>query len=177
MQQLQQMQQQLNKNMQQAKDQLQKEGNQGSVPKGKQSEEFAKMAQQQQLIREALQKINSSDNKDGKESLGNLNQLIKEMKSTESDLVNKRIEQETLNRQKAILNKLLDADHAEREQNEDQKRESKTGRDLPPSYRKMLEEFKKKQVNELEIIQKLPPDLNYYYKNKISDYFKLLNLH
>jgi len=99
------------------------------------------------------------------------------MKATESDLVNKRIEQETLNRQKAILNKLLDADRAEREQKEDQKRESKTGRNLPPSYRKMLEEFKKKQGNELEIIQKLPPDLNYYYKNKISDYFKLLNLH
>ena len=177
MQQLQQMQQKLNKNMQQAKDLLQKEGNKGSVPKGKQSEEFAKMAQQQQLIREALQKINSSDNKDGKGSLGNLNQLIKEMKATESDLVNKRIEQETLNRQKAILNKLLEADNADREQNEDQKRESKTGRDLPPSYRKMLEEFKKKQVNELELIQKLPPDLNYYYKNKISDYFKLLNLH
>lgn len=176
MQQLQQMQQQLNKNIQQAKDRMQQEGNKGSVPKGKFSEEFAKMAQQQQMIREALQKINSEENKDGKGSLGNLNQLIKEMKMTETDLVNKRLEQETINRQKGLLTKLLDADKASREQEEDEKRESKAAKDFPPSYHKMLEEFKKRQVNETELLQKLPPDLNYYYKNKIFNYFKLLNL-
>ena len=176
MQQLQQMQQQLNKNMQEAKNKLQQSGNKGTVPKGQMSEEFAKMAQQQQMIREALQKINSEQNKDGKGSLGNLNQLIKDMKQTEAELVNKRLEQETLNRQKNLLTKLLDADKAEREQNEDGKRESNTGRNFPPSYQKMLEQFRKKQTGELEFLQKLPPDLNYYYKNKIADYFKLLNL-
>lgn len=176
MQQLQQMQQQLNKNMQKAREQMEKNGNQGTVPKGRTSEEFAKMAQQQQMIREALQQLNSSENKDGKGSLGNLNQLIKEMKLTETELVNKRIEQATIDRQKNIMTKMLNADNADREQSEDQKRESKAGRDLPPSYQKMIEQFKKKQISELELQQKLPPDLNYYYKNKITDYFKLLNL-
>jgi hypothetical protein len=51
------------------------------------SEEFAKMAQQQQMIREALQKINREENKDGKGGLGNLNQMIEEMQSTETELV------------------------------------------------------------------------------------------
>lgn len=176
MQQLQQMQQQLNKNMQEAKNKLQQSGNKGIVPKGKMSEEFAKMAQQQQMIREALQKINSEQNKDGKGSLGNLNQLIKDMKQTETELVNKRLEQETINRQKNLLSKLLEADKAEREQNEDGKRESNAGKNFPPSYQKMLDQFRKKQSGELEFLQKLPPDLNYYYKNKIADYFKLLNL-
>ncbi|WP_316840968.1 DUF4175 family protein [Pedobacter gandavensis] len=176
MKQLQQMQQQLNNSMQKTKDQLQKTGNKGNVPKGQMSEEFAKMAQQQQMIREALQKINREENKDGKSGLGNLNQMIKDMKATENDLVNKRLEQETLNRQKDLLTKLLDANDAQREQDQDSKRESKTGKDLPPSYQQMLDKFRKNQTNETEWIQKLPPSLNYYYKNKIAEYFKLLNL-
>jgi len=175
MQQLQQMQQQLNKNMQQAKQQMEKEGNQGKVPKGKMSESFARMAQQQQMIRESLQRINSEENKDGKGSLGDLNSLVKEMKLTESDLVNKRIAEETLKRQQTLETRLLDAEKASRKQDEDGKRESKSGNDLPASYPKMLEQFKKNSLTEKEFLQKLPPTLNYYYKNKVGEYFKSLN--
>ncbi|MBB5437145.1 hypothetical protein HDC92_000813 [Pedobacter sp. AK017] len=173
--QLQKMQQQLNDNMQKAREQMQKGGNKGNVPKGAMSEEFAKMAQQQQMIREALQKINSEENKDGKGKLGNLNKTIEDMKATETELVNKRLEQETLNRQKEVLTKLLEAENADREQDEDAKRESKAGKDLPPSYRQMLEKFKTLQKSETEWLQKMPPSLNHYYKNKIAEYFKLLN--
>lgn len=173
--QLQKMQQQLNDNMQKAREQMQKGGNKGNVPKGAMSEEFAKMAQQQQMIREALQKINSEENKDGKGKLGNLNKTIEDMKATEAELVNKRLEQETLNRQKEVLTKLLEAENADREQDEDAKRESKAGKDLPPSYRQMLEKFKTLQKSETEWLQKMPPSLNHYYKNKIAEYFKLLN--
>lgn len=175
MKQLEQMQQQLNDGMEKARQQMQKNGNKGSVPKGTMSEEFAKMAQQQQMIREALQRINREDNKDGKGPLGNLNQAIEDMKKTESELVNKRIEQESMNRQKELVTKLLDAEKAQREQEQDSKRESKAAKDFPPSYPKMLEQFKAKQQSESEWLQKLPPNLNHYYKNKITEYFKLLN--
>jgi len=175
MEQLQKMQEQLNKNMQQAKDKMQKEGNNGTVPKGQMSQEFAKMAQEQQMIREALEKINKEDNKDGKGSLGNLNQAIQEMKQSELDLVNKRITQETINRQKNLMVKLLDAEKAQREQDEDSKRESSAAKQFPPSYKQMLEKFNKSMQSESELIQKLPPNLNYYYKNKVAEYFKLLN--
>lgn len=172
---LQKMQEQLNQKMQNARDKMQKEGNMGTVPKGQMSQEFAKMAQQQQMIREALQKINKEENKDGKGSLGNLNQMAEEMKKTENDLVNKRINEETMNRQKDLTTKLLDADKAQREQDQDSKRESAAAKEFPPSYKQLLERFKKEQQSESELIQKLPPNLNYYYKNKIAEYFKLLN--
>lgn len=172
---LQKMQEQLNHRMQNARDKMQKEGNMGTVPKGQMSQEFAKMAQQQQMIREAMQKINKEENKDGKGSLGNLNQMAEEMKKTENDLVNKRINEETMNRQKNLNTKLLDADKAQREQDEDSKRESNAAKEFPPSYKQLLEKFKKEQQSESELIQKLPPNLNYYYKNKIAEYFKLLN--
>ncbi|MNL46619.1 hypothetical protein D3C87_1693510 [compost metagenome] len=80
-----------------------------------------------------------------------------------------------MNRQKDLLLKLLDAERAEREQDQDSKRESKAGKEFPPSYKQMLEKFKLLQKNETEWLQKLPPNLNYYYKNKIAEYFKLLN--
>ncbi|TDQ09572.1 DUF4175 family protein [Pedobacter metabolipauper] len=176
MKQLQEMQQQLNNSMQKAREQMQKiGGNKGSVPKGQMSQEFAKMAQQQQMILEALQKINREENKDGKNGLGNLNQMIEDMKATETELVNKKLEQETMNRQKNLLTKLLDAEKAEREKDQDSKRESKAAKDFPPSYKQMLDKFKKLQQSETEWLQKLPPNLNYYYKNKITEYFKLLN--
>ena len=173
---LQKMQEQLNQKMQNARDKMQKEGNMGTVPKGLTSQEFAKMAQQQQMIREALQKVNKEQNKDGKGSLGNLNQLVEEMKKTEMDLVNKKIAEETMNRQKNLNTKLLDADKAQREQDEDSKRESNAAKEFPASYKQMLDKFIKQQQSESELIQKLPPNLNYYYKNKIAEYFKLLNL-
>jgi hypothetical protein len=173
---LQKMQDQLNKQMQNARDKMQKEGgNMGTVPKGQMSQEFAKMAQQQQMIREALQKINKEENKDGKNSLGNLNQLAQEMKQTEMDLVNKKLTQEMMDRQKKLQTKLLDAEKAQRDQDQDSKRESNAAKEFPPSYKQLLEKFKKEQQSETEMIQKLPPNLNYYYKNKIAEYFKLLN--
>lgn len=176
MKQLSQMQEQLNKSMQKARDQMQKSGgNPGKVGKGEMSQEFGKMAQQQQMIRQALEKINREENKDGSGKMGNLNEAIKEMKQTESDLVNKRLQQETLNRQKELLTKLLDAEKAERDQDEDSKRESKAAKEFPPSYQKMLQEFNKAQQNGTDMLQKLPPSLNYYYKNKITEYLKSLN--
>lgn len=176
MKQLSQMQEQLNKSMQKAREQMQKSGgNQGTVGKGQMSQEFGKMAQQQQMIRQALEKINREENKDGSGKMGNLNEAIKEMKQTESDLVNKRLQQETLNRQKELLTKLLEAEKAERDQEEDSKRESKAAKEFPPSYQKMLDDFKKQQQNGNDMLQKLPPSLNYYYKNKIAEYLKSLN--
>ena len=177
MKQLSQMQDQLNKSMQKAKEQMQKSGgNQGTVGKGQMSQEFGKMAQQQQMIRQALEKINREENKDGTGKMGNLNEAIKEMKQTESDLVNKRLQQETLNRQKDLLTKLLEAEKAERDQEEDSKRESKAAKEFPPSYQKMVDQFKKQQQNGNDMLQKLPPSLNYYYKNKIAEYLKSLNI-
>ncbi|WP_316795955.1 DUF4175 family protein [Pedobacter agri] len=177
MKQLSQMQEQLNKSMQKAREQMQKSGgNQGTIGKGQMSQEFGKMAQQQQMIRQALEKINREENKDGSGKMGNLNEAIKEMKQTESDLVNKRLQQETLNRQKELLTKLLEAEKAERDQEEDSKRESKAAKEFPPSYQKMVEQFKKQQQSGSDMLQKVPPSLNHYYKNKVAEYLKSLNM-
>ncbi|HQT22112.1 MAG: hypothetical protein B7X86_05370 [Sphingobacteriales bacterium 17-39-43] len=177
--QLSKMQEQLNKNMQKAREDMQKQGQQKSGQQGKSSremsEQLAKMAREQQMIRQAMQEINKMENKDGKGALGNLDKLMKEMEQTETDLVNKRIQQETLSRQQEILSKLLDAEKADREREQDQKRESKEGITPAPANSIILQEFQKIKQKEIDLLKTVTPSLNSFYKIKVGDYFKYLN--
>ncbi|MEO5910021.1 MAG: hypothetical protein ABIP95_03990 [Pelobium sp.] len=174
--QLSEMQKQLNKNMQQAKEQMQKQGMQpGQKGNRQMSEQMAKMAQQQQMIRQALQEINNNLNKDGQGKLGDLEKIMKDMEQTETDLVNKRITQEALIRQQDIQTRLLEAENADREREQDNKRESKAAKEFAPDYNLILQEYQKLKAKEVEQIKTVPPALNYFYKSKISEYFKKLN--
>ncbi len=172
------MQQQLNNNMQKAKEQMQQQGGmQPGQRKGNKGmgEQFAKMAQQQQMIRQALQDINQKMNKDGQGKLGNMEKIMKEMEQTESDLVNKRITQESLIRQKEIEIRLLEAEKSEREREQDTKKESNSGKEFAPNFNIILQEYQKLKQKETEIIKTMPPSLNSFYKSKINTYFKKLN--
>ena len=177
--QLSKMQEALNKNMQKAREQMQQQGQQAPGKQGNpangMSEQLARMAREQQMIRQAMQEINRMENKDGKGGLGNLDKLMKEMEQTETDLVNKKIQQETLNRQQEILSKLLEADKAEREREQDQQRESKEGIALPPLNPIILQEYQKIKQKETDLLKTVPPSLNSFYKIKVGDYFKYLN--
>jgi hypothetical protein len=170
------MQKQLNKNMQNAKDQMQQQGIKPGQQGSKQmSEQMAKMAQQQQLIRQSLQQINNNSNKDGKGKLGDLEKIMKQMEQTETDLVNKRISQEALIRQQEIQTRLLEAEKADREREQDNQRESKAAKEFAPDYNLIMLEYQKLKAKEVEQIKTVPPALNYFYKSKISEYFKKLN--
>jgi hypothetical protein len=181
MQQLSKMQQQLNQNMQQMRDQMQQQQqqgskqNQGQSQHQSQSEQLARMARMQQDIRQQLQQINQQDNKDGKSSLGDLEKIAKQMEQTENDLVNRRITDEALKRQQQIQVKLLEAEKAEQQREEDSKRESNAGKDMPPGYIKALQNYQQAKAKQTEQIKTVPAALNLYYKEKIKNYFDQIN--
>jgi hypothetical protein len=133
------------------------------------SEELAKLAAQQEMIRNAVKEMQKAGGKEGGKALGD---LMKKMEETETDLVNKRITQETLLRQKDIMTRLLEADKAMRERELDEKRESNSGkelqRDLPPSFEKYL----KAREKQIELLKTVSPNLSPYYKNEVNEYFK-----
>jgi hypothetical protein len=174
--QLSKMQQQLSQNMQKARQQMQQQGNQPQGKSGQQgmSEQFAKMARQQQIIRQSLQQINQDKNKDGTGGLGNLDKISKEMEQTENDLVNKRITEEAIKRQQQITTRLLEAEKAEQQREQDQKRESRAGNDMPPGYIKALQDYEQIKTKRTEQIRTVPPALNLYYRQKIKLYFDQL---
>ena len=136
------------------------------------SEQLARMAAQQEMLREELQRFNQENNKDGKNTLGNLAKTAKEMEKTETDLVNKMITNETMKRQEEILTRLLEAEKAERERDQDNKRESKEGKE---EFNRNPDEFaayKKLKEKETELFKTVPPSLSPYYKKKVDDYFR-----
>ncbi|QEC51592.1 hypothetical protein EDD80_102110 [Anseongella ginsenosidimutans] len=168
--QLNKMQDELNRRLQQLKQGL-KPGER--VPREK-SEELARLAREQQAIRNSLQKLNQELNKDGQGKLGNLDEVAREMEKTETELYNKRITGEMIQRQKEIMTRLLDAEKAERERDTEDKRESKQGKQFTPDFSKVLEEYNKQKEKQLELIQTLPPEVSSFYREKISEYFRQL---
>jgi hypothetical protein len=171
-------QQQLNQNMEKARQQMQQQGNKGKSAEGNGeniSEQFAKLARQQQEIREALQQLNRDENKDGTNGLGNLDKISQQMEQTERDLVNRRISEESLQRQQQIHSRLLEAEKAEQQREQDQQRESHAGKDIPPGYIKALQDYQQTKEKQTEQVKTIPPALNFYYKLKIKSYFDLLN--
>ncbi len=167
---LSQLQQELNQKI----DGLKKSGKTGK----EMSQELAKMAAEQEMIRKALKEMESkqkgSGNKSGDKEAGQpeLGQLIKEMEKTENDLVNKRINQETIMRQKDIMSRLLEAEKSMRERELDKQRESQTAqpkeKPVPQSFEKYLKE-KEKQV---ELLKTLSPAFTPYYKQEVNEYFQ-----
>jgi hypothetical protein len=139
------------------------------------SEQLAKMARQQQMIREALQDINKQENKDGTGGLGNLDKISKEMEQTENDIVNRRITDELLKRQQQIQTRMLEAEKAQQQRDQDQQRESNAGKELPPGYIKALQDYQLTKEKQTEQIKTVSPALNLYYKQKIKSYFDQLN--
>lgn len=169
--QLNKMQDELNRRLHQLKEGL-KPGER--VPREK-SEELARLAREQQSIRNSLQKLNQELNKDGQGKLGNLEQLAEEMEKTETELYNKRITEEMIHRQREIMTRLLDAEKAEQERDTEEKREARQGAQFTPDFSKVLEEFNRQKEKQLELIQTLPPEVSSFYREKINEYFRQLN--
>ena len=103
--------------------------------------------------------------------------MLKEMEQTERDLVNKILNQQTIDRQQRILTRLLESEKAELQREKEEKRESKTAQEkiynAPPEY--IQEELQKKK--EIELYKTIPPTLNQYYRNKVNQYFYQFEKH
>lgn len=170
----------MQQNLQRQLDELQKgskgdQKGQGQNPGGVSSEQWAKMAAQQQALRQMLNDLEKELKKDGNGGkLGDLGKTQKLMEEVEKDLVNKRLNLETLKRQKEIETRLLEHERAEREREMDNKRESREGkqedREIPPQ----LKEYLKAREREAELLRTLPPDLQPYYRDRVRGYFRLL---
>lgn len=169
------MQKQMNKQLSEMQNKM---GEEGKTQEGKgkggsgMSKELAKMAAKQTAIREALRQLNQQENKDGKNGLGDLEKLQEEMNKTETDLVNKQLTHQMMERQQEILTKLLEAEKAMRERELDEERKANTAgefvRETPPS----LEEYLKQRDAEIQLYKTLPPALKPYYKNLVERYFR-----
>ncbi len=139
------------------------------------SEDFVRMANQQEALRRAIQAVQQKLKEEGKTgALGDLNKTQKLMEQTEKDLVNKKFDAQTIQRQKEIEIRLSKHEEAEIKQEQDEKRQGETAKEkprvVPPSLQPYIEELKRQQ----EILKTLPAEMLPYYQNKVKSYYILL---
>ncbi|WKN33127.1 DUF4175 family protein [Porifericola rhodea] len=159
----------LQKQLNQKIDQLKKSGKSGRAL----SEELAKLAAEQEKIRKIMQEMNDS-NEEGAGGAGD--QLSKKMEETETDLVNKKLTSEMIERQKEIMTRLLEVEKSMREQELDKKRKGETAKDdYERRTTESFEEYIKTKKQEIELLKTVPIKLNPYYKNEANKYFQRLN--
>ena len=176
MSQLAKMQQELNQNMQKAREQMQQQGgNPSQSQRSTMSEQLAKLAREQQQIRQSFEELNKEATQNGGSALPNADKTSQQMEQTEKDIVNRKITDEALKRQQQIQTRLLEAEKAEQEREQDQQRQSHAGKDMPPGYIKALQDYQQIKAKQTEQVRTVPPTLNLYYKLKIKSYFDQLN--
>lgn len=184
---LQQMQESLNKQLQQLQEQIEK-GKNGNTPGGEDgklpfpigengqtpggfSEQLSKAAATQAEIREQLEKLADEMNNDGT-GLGNqLKEIAKQMEEIEEDILNGNITPELLMRQQDILVRLLESEKAQREQDFKDERESNEFKDENYSNPDAYFEYNIRKQREIELLKTVPPSLMPYYKNKVNQYY------
>ncbi len=143
----------------------------GSGKSGRQlSEELAKLASQQERLRNALE--NFETGLDGNKLGEKIDKLIDQMEQNEWDLINKNITDETVQRQQDILTRLLEAENSVQERGEDDQRKGRTALDYDLSIPESLNEYLKAKEKEIELLRTIPAKLNPYYKKETNKYFK-----
>jgi len=167
---MQQLQQQLNEQLKEMRE-GQKPGEKPGSSGQKMSEQLARMAAQQAAIRKQMESFRDQLKEEGRGNDGNVAKMLEDMEKTEKDIVNKKITQETIERQQDILTRLLKSEKAEREREEEQRRESTEARDNKISNPENFDQYNKIKNREVELLKTVPPNLNPFYKNKVSEYF------
>lgn len=139
------------------------------------SEQMAQMAAEQAMIRGLLKKLQESakGTEVGKQLDKQVNELIDKMDQTETDLVNKRVNQNTINRQQEILTRLLESEKALKQQEEDPQRQSQTAKSPKVSSPSFFDSINiRPQVKQAEVLRSVLPTYNSYYKKQANDYLQ-----
>ena len=173
-------QQGLSESLKEMKDKMDKEGKekkQGKEGKegkdGLSAKDFAQAAARQAALRKALEEL-QNDKKEQGQGSKELEEIINNMDRIETELVNKRLNSETLRRLKDIETRLLEAEKAEQQRELDNKRKSETAqekrREMPPA----IQEYLKKRQAEIDMYKSVSPSLRPYYKTLVDEYYKSL---
>ncbi|MFZ4546346.1 MAG: DUF4175 family protein [Bacteroidales bacterium] len=166
-----QLQEQMNKQLQQMKEGMPKPGQQGKTGQKQMSEKFARIAAQQEALRKQMQEYGQEMQKEGSGVSKDIKEMMQQMEQTETDLVNKRLNIETLKRQQDIVTRMLESEKAEQQREQDQKRESEEAKDIFYNNAAKFLEYNRIKSKETELLRTVPPNLKPFYKSKVNAYF------
>ena len=148
---------------------MQQQKEQGINPS---SQQFAKIAAQQEALRREISRLEKMLKEEGKNgSLGDIDKTKELMEQQEKDLVNKKLTPETMRRSKEIETRMLEHEKAEREQEQDNKREAEQAKPIENKIPPSIKEYLEKKAQEIEVLRKIPLELSPFYKEQVRIYF------
>lgn len=138
------------------------------------SKEAAQMAAQQQAMRKKLEQMREELNKEGEGKGNELNDLLKELEEQQKNLINKKWDEELINRQRELLTRLLESEKALEERGWDEERERSIGKDEDFGNQIEFLEYKKEKEKQIELLRTLDPNFSKYYRDRANEYFNIL---
>ena len=170
---MQQLQQQLSEQLKQ----MQQKMEQGQQTPNSMSEEFARMAAEQEMLRQGMQKMLNDMKENGQIGDDGLNEIIKDMEKLEEELVNKKINRQMIERSRRIESRMLESQKAQEKREQEEKRKSNEykGSHFERNINELLykETLKKNQ----EFLKTNPIEYAPYYQEKINEYYLKKNTH
>ena len=163
------LQEQLGKQLEQMRKEMQKM-QQEAEPRSM-SEEFARMAAQQEMLREQMQRMLEEMKENGIVGDDGINDIIKDMEKLEEDLVNKRISNQTIKRNRDIISRMLKAQNAQEEREKEEKRKSEEYKGTYEKREIDEIEYQKNLKKQQEFLKKNSIEYQPFYRSKINDYF------
>ena len=134
------------------------------------NKEIAKLAAQQEALRNQLQSYQDQMSTKNAQNQSNLNEVSKEMEQMERDLINKNITRETFLRQQNIVTRLLESENAEQTRDQEEKREATEAKNQKIGNPGQNFQYNKMKKTSLDNIQLVLPVLNSFYKRKVNSY-------
>ena len=175
MQNMKQLQEQLGEQLKQLQQKMQQQKDGGQMPS--MSEEFARMAAEQEMIRQGMQQMLDQMKANGQIGDDGLNQIIKDMEKLEEELVNKKITNQMLERNKEIVSRMLESQKAQEKRDQDEKRKSNEYKGS--KFDRQIDElfYEQSLKRNQEFLKQHPIQYQPYYKSKINEYYLKKNSH
>lgn len=166
-----QMQEQLGEQLKQMQQQMQN----GQLPSSQMSEELARMAAEQQMIREGMKQMLDEMKSSGQIGDDGLNQIMKDMERLEEEIVNKKITNQTLERNRQILSRMLESEKAQQKRDQDEKRKSNEYKGS--QFDRQVDELLYKQMmnKNQDFLKSSPIQYQPYYRSRINDFYMKKN--
>lgn len=170
---MQQLQQQLSEQLKQMQEKMDKPGEQ---QKNAMSEEFARMAAEQEMLRQGMQKMLNDMKENGQIGDDGLNEIIKDMEKLEEELVNKKINRQMIERSKKIESRMLESQKAQEKREKEERRKSNEFKGS--QFERKIDELLYKETlrKNQEFLKSNPIEFAPYYKEKINEYYLKKNV-
>jgi len=147
----------------------------GKMNSSSYNKKIVKMLREQEIFNKLLEEFQN-----GKNISPETNKKLKEIKNMNEqnikDLINKKIDNNLLERNQKILTRLLEAENADKERDKKKKRESKQAKDVKIIIPNELKNEFEKSLKNKDILEKSNLKLKNYYKNLTKEYFINLKL-